>query len=94
MLGMKVSKFLHSILKAFVSLFGSDLVDFRTGEKVARAFVICWGGHIYLIGLEGKTQVIPLFLPQERLCFWKRRIGFTTHPPPDFPSEPRLKSSN
>ncbi len=84
---MKALPFLHVLLQLFVRIFGTNLTDYRTGEKIARAFVFCWGGHIHLIGLQGKDQVIPIFLPQEKLTFWKRRIGFTVHPRPDFPRE-------
>jgi hypothetical protein len=43
--------------------------------------------------LRGDDQVIPMFLPQEKMSFWKRKIGFTTHPPPDFPSEPETETA-
>lgn len=75
------------MLALLVTTFGTTLIDERTGEKVAKAFLFCWGGRIYLIGYEGKDQVRPVFLPQERISFWKRKIGFATHPPPDFPAE-------
>lgn len=90
---MRPAKLYRTIFTLLVKLFGTTLVDHRTGEKVAKAFMICWRGRIYLFGLQGKDQVIPMFLPQERLSFWKREIGFTTHPPPDFPREPRTESS-
>jgi hypothetical protein len=91
---MKIKKALRRVLMAFVSVVGSDLVDYRTGAKVARALIVCWGGRIYLIGLQGKDQVIPTFLPQPTMSHWKRAIGFTVHPSPDFPSEPRVKTSS
>lgn len=89
---MKRPRFLRSILDGLVYVFGSDLKDSRTGEKIARSLMFCWRGHIYLIGLHGK-QVIPQFLPQEKPQFWKRKIGFICHSPPDFPHEPFSKSS-
>jgi hypothetical protein len=72
---------------AVARLFASDLVDFRTGKKIGRALLLPWRGKIHVIGLEEAAQVA--FLPQERLTFWKQEIGFTAHPPPDFPHEPR-----
>ncbi len=59
----------------------------RTGETIARAIVVGWGGKIHLLGLRGRDQVIPVFLPQHKMSFWKRSIGFTVHPRPDFPRE-------
>lgn len=72
---------------AVARLFASDLVDFRTGEKVGRALLLPWRGKIHMIGLEEPVQVA--FLPQKRLTFWKQEIGFSAHPAPDFPHEPR-----
>jgi hypothetical protein len=72
---------------AVARLFASDLVDFRTGKKIGRALLVPWRGKIHVIGLETPVQVT--FLPQERLTFWKQEIGFTAHPEPDFPHEPR-----
>ena len=72
---------------AVARLFASDLVDFRTGERIGRALLLPWRGKIHVIGLDEAVQVA--FLPQERLTFWKQEIGFTSHPLPDFPHEPR-----
>jgi hypothetical protein len=84
---MKRFPLLHRVLRWLVVLFGSDLTDERTGQKVARALIVCWRGRIHLLGLEGKDQVIPIFPAQEKMTFWDRQIGFTTHSPPDFPNE-------
>lgn len=72
---------------AVARLFASDLVDFRTGEKIGRALLLPWRGKIHVIGLDEAVQVA--FIPQARLTFWKQEIGFTVHPAPDFPHEPR-----
>ena len=72
---------------ALAGLFGSDLRDYRTGEKIGRALLIPWRGKVHVVGLHDPVRVV--FLPQERLTFWKQEIGFTAHPPPDFPHEPR-----
>ena len=65
----------------------------RTGAKVARAVMVCWRGRVYLFGYDGKDQVIPVFLPQKHMTFWKREIGFATHPPPDFPREAKPRTA-
>jgi hypothetical protein len=89
---MKASALARPFFTAFVALFGTNLVDYRTGEWIAKAVVFPWRGNIYFLGYHGKDQVIPLFLPQDRIQFWKRKIGFTVHPPPDFPREAPSKS--
>lgn len=79
--------FAQWLLRLAVTCFGSDLVDHRTGEKIGRAVLICWRGRLYFLGYEGSDQVMPVFLPQKRVSFWKREMGFTVHPRPDFPRE-------
>jgi len=68
-----------SVLRAF----GTTITDAQTGAKLGRAFLFPWRGKIKVIGLD--VPVRPVFLPQERLTYWKQDLGFTTHPPPDFP---------
>ena len=77
-------KFFRSIGLALARAIGTRLVDFQTGRDLGRALIISWRGKIHVIGLE--TIVRPIFLPQKRLTYWKQEIGFTTHPPPDFPN--------
>ena len=77
----------RAFFERLVDVCGSNLRDYQTGETIARAFVLSWGGRIHLLGLRGNDQVLPVFLPQERMSFWKRSIGFTVHPRPDFPRE-------
>ena len=84
---MKVSQMIKPLFAALVKVFGTNLKDCRTGEWIARAIILSWGGRVYLLGLHGKDQVIPIFLPQGNMSFWKRTIGFTVHPRPDFPRE-------
>ena len=69
---------------ALVHRFGMRIVDHESGRLLGRALLIPWRGQIHLIGLEATVR--PAFLPQKRLTFWKQALGFTTHPPPDFPS--------
>ena len=42
--------------------------------------------RVHVIGLD--AIVVPEFVPQQRLTYWKQELGFTAHPPPDFPHEP------
>jgi hypothetical protein len=86
-----MKRFLVQKIRAFglaiARLFASDLTDCRTGEKIGRALLLPWRGKIHIIGLDAPVQV--KFLPQTRLTFWKQEIGFSAHPAPDFPHEPR-----
>lgn len=69
---------------------GSTVVDRRTGQVLGRALFLPWRGRVIVIGLgEQIHPVRAVFLPQERLTYWKQEIGFTTLPEPDFPSEAR-----
>jgi hypothetical protein len=69
-------------LKLF-RFFGSTIVDAQTGAPLGRAFIFTWRGTIRVIGLEATVR--PVFLAQKRLTYWKQELGFTVHPPPDFP---------
>jgi hypothetical protein len=62
---------------------GSEIVDAETGAPLGRAFLFTWRGRVKVIGLD--TAVRPVFLPQTRLTYWKQDLGFSAHPPPDFP---------
>lgn len=71
-----------------VALFSSEIRDVLTGESLGRALVIPWGGRPRVIGHPGLPPLIPRFLPQKRLTYWKQAIGFTTHERPDYPRLP------
>jgi hypothetical protein len=67
--------------------FGSEIRDYRTGASLGRAVMVCWKGKVHFIGLS--HALVPNFLPQDRLTYWKQELGFTQQPKPDFPHEPR-----
>jgi len=83
--------FLHGIVKRGVRIFGSRIRDEESGREVGRAFVVVWNGRIYLLGFSGDTPVIPVFLPENRVRYWRRRIGFRIAPQPDYPKVERTK---
>lgn len=62
---------------------GSTIIDAETGASLGRAFLFPWKGRVIVIGLE--VPVRPVFCAQTRLTYWKQDLGFTVHPPPDFP---------
>lgn len=83
----KIKLTLRAVVVRAARRLGSPLRDVRTGRVLGRALLFSFRGKIHVIGLE--TAVIPVFVPQERLTYWKQELGFTAHPPPDFPHEPR-----
>jgi hypothetical protein len=85
---MPLRLLVRNAILAIFRFFGSDVIDQRTGKRAGRAFFFGWNGRIIVIGLENEPPLRPIFLPQERLTYWKQTIGFTSHPPPDFPSTP------
>ncbi len=75
-------------------ILGSPIVDQRTGRVVGRALLLPFRGKIWMIGMD--LPVVPIFLPQRRVTFWKQAIGFTTHTAPDFSHQansPRPRAS-
>jgi hypothetical protein len=77
-----MKKIIRAVGLAIARGFGTRLVDCKTGRIIGRALLIPWRGKIHVIGLE--TKVVPVFLPQKRLTYWKQELGFITHDPPDF----------
>lgn len=75
---------IRAIGLAVIHRFGMRIFDHENGQLLGRALLIPWRGAIHVVGLN--ETVRPIFLPQKRLTFWKQTLGFTTHPPPDFPS--------
>ena len=75
---------------AMIGKFGTLISDCETGRPLGRALLIPWRGKIHVIGLG--PAVRPMFLPQTRLTYWKQELGFTVHPPVDFPTERRVSS--
>ncbi len=65
---------LNRVVVAFVRLFGTRVVDRRTGQRGKKFFAFAWGGKIQVIGLE--EPVLVQFEPQERLTYWKQELGF------------------
>ena len=88
---MSLRLFIRNAAVAIFRCIGSDVIDQRTGKRVGRAFFFGWKGRVIVIGLENEPPLRPIFLPQERLTYWKQEIGFTSPPLPDFPptSPPR-----
>ena len=78
---------LRPVIVRLARRLGAPVYDVRTGALLGRALLVPFRGKVHVIGLE--TAVIPVFSPQERLTYWKQELGFTAHPPPDFPHEPR-----
>ncbi len=66
---------------------GSPVRDVQTGELLGRALLVPFRGKVHVIGLDAVVR--PVFSAQKRLTYWRQELGFTAHPPPDFPHEPR-----
>ena len=77
---------LRSVVLRAARWLGSPVVDARTGQVLGRALLVPFRGRVHVIGLD--AALVPVFLPQRRLTYWKQELGFTVHPPPDFPHEP------
>lgn len=81
-----IKSLIQPLFLKLIDLFASDIRDFETGEKIGRALLVPWRGQILVIGGQD-ALLIPKFLPQERLTYWKQELGFTTHRAVDFTNE-------
>ena len=77
---------LRAVVLRVARTLGSRVVDARTGQVLGRALLVPFRGRVHVVGLD--AYVVPEFAPQQRLTYWKQELGFTAHPPPDFPHEP------
>ncbi len=77
---------LRAALLSLARLLGTRVVDAHTGRVLGRALIVPFRGRVHVIGLD--APVVPTFLPQTHLTYWKQELGFTAHPSPDFPHEP------
>lgn len=82
---LALKQVLRNCVLSAVRLVGSEIIDHVTGKPLGRVFFFPWRGKLYVIGLQAAVR--PMFLPQNRLTYWKQTMGFTIHPPPDFPRE-------
>lgn len=82
-----LSRIIRPVVITLARTVGSKIVDAETGRVIGRAFLFPWRGKIAVIGLD--AEVKPVFLPQQRLTYWKQELGFTLHTPPDFPHAAR-----
>ena len=76
---------LRNAFLRLVDLLSREIFDLEDGLPLGRALLFGQGGGVRVIGHEGLPPLIPRFIPQERLTYWKQSIGFTTPPRPDFP---------
>jgi hypothetical protein len=79
-------KRLRAAVLYLARLCGSNITDYRSGKVVGRALLLPFRGKIHVIGLD--AAIVPVFITQRRLTYWKQELGFTAHPEPDFPHEP------
>jgi hypothetical protein len=76
---------LRNAFLRLVDLLSREIFDLEDGRPLGRALLFGQGGGVRVVGHEGLPPLIPRFIPQERLTYWKQSIGFTTPPRPDFP---------
>jgi len=80
-------KLLRPLALGLINLLASDIRDVRTGEIIGRALLLPWRGRILFFGTS--PDLLPIFRPQTQMVQWRSTLGFTKHPSPDFPHEPR-----
>jgi N-acetylglucosaminyldiphosphoundecaprenol N-acetyl-beta-D-mannosaminyltransferase len=85
---------LRNAFLRLVDLLSREIFDLEDGRPLGRALLFGQGGGVRVIGHEGLPPLIPRFIPQERLTYWKQSIGFTTPPRPDFPRIEGVSTTN
>jgi hypothetical protein len=72
-----------------VRIFGFKITEATSGEDLGKYIIIPWRGKLHFIGLDSShaKPFYPVFIPQERVTYWKQTLGFRLHPTPDYPNE-------
>jgi len=60
------------------------IIDAKSGELLGRAVIVAFGTRAFVIGYRGRKPLVPIFLPEKKLKYWKLRIGFTAAKEPDY----------
>ncbi|MBK1832292.1 hypothetical protein JIN77_16255 [Verrucomicrobiaceae bacterium R5-34] len=81
-----MKKWISHLGWAISSRIAPEIVDVKTGEVLGRAFVLAFGTRAIVLGYRGRKPLVPVFLPEKKLRYWKLRIGFTTAEEPDYPN--------
>lgn len=63
---------------------GSQIRDCDTGELLGRGLFLIIRGKVHLIGYAG-PPVMPVFLSQDQVRYWRCGIGFRRMKEVDFP---------
>jgi hypothetical protein len=79
-----MKELIRNLSLKIIDLFASEINDCMTGRRLGRGLVIGWGGRIQVVNYHGRP-LVPMFLHQSRMTFWRQQVGFTSHPDPDFP---------
>ena len=81
----KLKAWLRWLATPVIRCCGSRIHDAESGVELGRAWIVVWGGQVHLIGFTGGVPLVPVFLPEDRVRYWRRRIGFRVVPVPDYP---------
>jgi hypothetical protein len=79
---------LKKILLWIASRLGGEVVDVRTGKSLGKALCLSGPWGIRMIGLPHAVRMV--FLPEDTTRYTNHRLGFSTHPEPDYPSLHRV----
>jgi hypothetical protein len=72
-----------------VKIVGFKITEATSGEDLGKYIIIPWRGKLHFIGLDAShaKPFYPVFVPQQRVTYWKQTLAFRTHPIPDYPNE-------
>lgn len=76
---------LGDVIRFIARIFGTPIRDARTGEKLGKAFFLCWRGKLRVIGYTGTKPLRPVVIPSSRVDYWKLEMGFRSPQEPDYP---------
>ena len=81
-----LKKWFNELSWTLCERFAPAIIDVRTGKELGHGLVLAFGSKVWVIGYRGSQPLVPVFLPEKKLRYWKLRIGFTTTEEPDYPN--------
>jgi hypothetical protein len=80
---------LKPLQRLAVRMFGFKITEATSGEDLGKYIIIPWRGKLHFIGLDSShaKPFYPVFIPQQRVTYWRQTLGFRVHPHPDYPNE-------
>lgn len=71
-------KLISKLYYSLCAVLGTEIRDYRSGEKLGKALFVCWRGKVYVLGYKGKKSLVAMWRPEKNLQYSFSCIVFTS----------------